>query len=264
MSIGEKVLGGGIYVAIPMGEKYNIAPHKVQQALVSLFSRFLGQLFPVGLNHYWRFTLNTNRPLTREEMVQEAIKGGFKWIWWVDDDVIVPNNAVLTLFNREVDIAAGLVCTRTEPPQPLIFDRRVEGPVKGWEPGSVVRCDGAGFGCTLMRTEIFQKLDPPWFVEDRQILKDDEGKPWTYGSTEDLPLMYRAVDAGFKMYVDTSVNCLHLDWQTGRVFGWDQKVNAPFSQFEDERRLFVTAEKEEELRKAEAENKIEDAREGAV
>ena len=49
--------------------------------------------------------------------------------------------------------------------------------------------------------------------------------------------MYRAKDAGFECYVDTSIVCKHLHWPTGAKFWWDPDKNAPIVQTPDGKKM---------------------------
>jgi len=241
---------GGIYIGVPMGLRTGLRGDQVQQALMPFIGPLMGQMYPVGLSFYMDFRLNQDRAGTREQMVIDALDAGFEWIFWVDDDVIIPRNACLRLFQRQADIIGGLITTKSRPPQPLIYRRKHDGPITDWQVGDVVPCEGMGWGCTLIKMEVFRRLERPWFAEERKML-ETAGEAWTYQTTEDLPLMYRAVDAGFeKVYVDTSVNCRHMDWNTGRMFGWDTEHNAPYAQLKGERELFCTAEQQLKLQEA--------------
>ena len=130
-----------------------------------------------------------------------------------------------------MDICGGLVVTKSDVPQPVIMSRNKWGAVRGWKLGDLVECDGTGFGCTLMRTKIFKALDRPWFTEGYEALETSNPSHVvdSYTCTEDLPLMYRAKDAGFKCCVDTSIICKHVDWESNTRFLWNVERNAPMA-----------------------------------
>jgi len=66
-----------------------------------------------------------------------------------------------------------------------------------WEKDTLVEIDGCGFGCVLIKTDVFRNIkDRPWFD--------------TQGSGEDFYFCRKAIEAGYKIYCDTSIKCSHL------------------------------------------------------
>lgn len=225
-----------IFVGIPVSREYaKMLPGDViQERLNAFWLAMKVMLWPVNAGAIWLYLENPgtgprDRAKAREFIVEKAIESGSKWILWIDNDVLPPANALVRLWGREADMVGGLVMTKGEVPQPLIMRRGEPSCVTDWKPGDVVPCEGSGFGFFLMKTEIFKKLDKPWFAEDRTQISPIE----TITTTEDLPLMYRAIDAGYKCFVDTAVICPHVDWKTGKKFYWHPTENRPCIEMPD-------------------------------
>jgi GT2 family glycosyltransferase len=73
-------------------------------------------------------------------------------------------------------------------------------------------CDGTiqeaytiSMGCTLYPIEIFKTIAYPWFVTTNAL-------------TQDSFFSQLAREAGYKLLVDTSIKCKHIDRKTGKVF----------------------------------------------
>lgn len=213
---------GGIYCAIPIGET-KLDSNKVIQGMGNLMSRMRVLSLPTNTKFLMQVCLNNNRVKARELMVEKALKHDAEWILWVDADVLPPCNGLTKLFARDTDIIGGLVVTKSDTPQPIILRKGQSYQFQDWEPGDLVPCDATGFGFTLMRTEIFKKLEKPWFYEGTDAATERDA----YSTTEDAPLMYRAVEEGFKCFVDTSVICEHVDWKSGMRFSWDPEKRHP-------------------------------------
>jgi len=64
-----------------------------------------------------------------------------------------------------------------------------------WQERQVFPVDALGLGFTLIRRDVFQKLEYPWF-EFKEL-------------SEDFEFMYKAQKAGFKVLLDSSILCLH-------------------------------------------------------
>ena len=231
---------GCIYCAMPIG-KTDLDPTTVLTRMAEFMLHFRVLQLPTNNKLYARALVNDNRAEARETLVDEALKLEADYILWIDIDTLPPCDGLLKLFGRQADMVGGLVVTKSTVPQPLIIRREHKFHVTDWTPGDVVACDGMGFGFTLMRTEIFKKLEKPWFAEGYKALTPLDA----YSCTEDLPLMYRAIDAGFKGYVDTSVICQHVDWKTGNKFSWEPEKNAPLTTYPDGKKyVFYTAEQQ--------------------
>lgn len=78
-----------------------------------------------------------------------------------------------------------------------------------------------GMGVTLINTEIFKKIEPPYFKTRKDLYQNEKGQ-WTkeYG-TEDLYFCEKVFNAGGKILVDTGIFCLHRDRVTGEDYPRD-------------------------------------------
>jgi hypothetical protein len=58
----------------------------------------------------------------------------------------------------------GIYYSKQDVPQPVVFEDNGSGAFHDWEPGSVFEVPGfIGTGCLLIKTEVFDKIEPPWF-----------------------------------------------------------------------------------------------------
>jgi GT2 family glycosyltransferase len=64
-----------------------------------------------------------------------------------------------------------------------------------------------GLGCTLIDMRVFEAVEEPWF---RSTFWVRNGRKDIV--TEDVYFFRKARAAGFKVYIDTSVKCDHVDW----------------------------------------------------
>lgn len=158
---------------------------------------------------------------------EESLRRGFKYLFFIDADVIVPPTAMQILVyhldnNPDYDIASGVYTTKSDPPTPLVWDRWGEGVTWDWTLGDVLRKNivGIGMGCALIRCSLFERLprdkDQPWFLwQEGETETEGDRHPFLVG--EDIYFCRRTVEeAGAKILVDTSIYCKHIDWRTGR------------------------------------------------
>ena len=85
-----------------------------------------------------------------------------------------------------------------------------------WQYGEYFPVDWAGCDALLVSTEVFRTVPYPWFSLD---WKFEEEQPICPLATEDLYFYTKARQAGYRLYVDTAVQCDHQDRGTLHRFG---------------------------------------------
>lgn len=93
-------------------------------------------------------------------IVEEALKDKPDYIWLVEDDQQLPHGILEQLIEADADLAVA------------------DYPVRG-NKHCVTYMRGifqyGGLGCTLVKSEVFEKLDKPYFSCDREYVMSDEG-----------------------------------------------------------------------------------------
>lgn len=93
---------------------------------------------------------------------------------WLDDDMVFSPDTAIVLATEmaDYDMMSGLYFARHKP-LPVVYVRGEEDkddPYKHYPlmraPKRVFACDAVGFGCLLMRTDVFDKVPEPWFTID--------------------------------------------------------------------------------------------------
>lgn len=143
----------------------------------------------------------------RNEIARKAISGGYDYVFMVDSDIIIPENALKCLLEYPVDICFGVYPRKTNPEETELFhkgtfsfdNRYTYNEIK--ELGNVrVDVKGSGFGCALIKTEVFKKLEYPWFnfvsYENVEFLSED--------------LYFCMMAENFTMQADIRVRCKHI------------------------------------------------------
>jgi len=128
------------------------------------------------------------------------------YILFIDDDVLLPTDALVKLISHNKDIICGLYYSRQEPFFPQIYYKNKESKDRYdavFEPEGLIEIDACGGGCLLIKKEVFDKLEKPYF---HYIPRGEK----TLRKGEDLYFCEKAKEAGFKIYCDTSVKCGHM------------------------------------------------------
>jgi SAM-dependent methyltransferase len=166
-----------------------------------------------------------------------------EFLFFLDSDVLVPQDALTKLFYRarcrpDYDLYCGVYCCKwSNPPDPLIYGENGQGAIWDWAVGDILTTESHGvkschMGLTLLRVSAFQKLldaglahgdgtdqgDEPFFC----TINTSETKGGTHvlrRGTEDIYFCSKLVKAGGKVLVDTGVLAGHHDKGTGITYG---------------------------------------------
>ena len=134
---------------------------------------------------------------SRNVLVKEAKSMGADYILWVDSDMILPKDALVRLLSHGKDIVTGAYAFKDINSQDLIAFSADNKRMNYADINGLTEVGGIGFGCCLTKTEIFDKIDFPYFV-----FGEDYG--------EDIYFCKKAREKGLKIYLDPDVKCGHI------------------------------------------------------
>jgi hypothetical protein len=183
------------------------------------FIEALAQLrLPLGVEALQRSIVTGSYvPAQRELIMQDALEGGFDYLFFVDDDIVLPPTALEMLVETAQSdpttaVVGGLYYSR-DSARPIAVANWDSGDtstahVPAFTSTSTDRVDGIGFGCALLRTAAARALTAPYFpahvyVERtvrRALLCD-----------EDYLYCERVRHAGHTVRLDARVRCAHYD-----------------------------------------------------
>ena len=144
----------------------------------------------------------------RDQAAEIALEGGYDWLFFLDSDMEPAPNTIERLLQANVPVNSA-ICFKRQPPYSPCFYPRIEVKPDGevsvdipqdWTKG-LAEVEGVGMACCLIRREVLEKVEKPMFWP-MPIL------------AEDLAFCKRAREAGFKIYVDTSLCCGHVGQMT--------------------------------------------------
>lgn len=164
----------------------------------------------------------------RNELMQGAIADNCDFLLFLGDDVLLPSNTLHQLLQRmwddpSVHLVTGMYWTKTWPSQPYIWRGIQRGPYLDWKHGEYFEVDYAGCDCLLIRLSPEMKaLGPDWFSTDWTW--EAEPEVLNLLATEDFYFFTKARKAGFKLWCDTNVQCLHEDRESGVQFGLTEEM----------------------------------------
>jgi len=152
----------------------------------------------------------------RERLAEEALKDGADAILWVDSDMRFPKDALEILLSRDLPIVGVNATTRRFPVKPtaLDIDPETNDLVKVNSKGKtgLEQVMGVGFGMVLIKKEVFEATQKPWFWFEQT----DKGG--IIG--EDIYFCAKAFDAGFQSVIDHELS-MHIRHIGTYEYGWD-------------------------------------------
>ena len=143
-----------------------------------------------------------------------AIEGATH-LFWTESDMLLPDDTIVRLLEVDKPIVSGVYFLRNGQGQPCLYKKAVRlkdnpypfSPVTLFPQDEPFQLNGCcGMGCALIKREVFETLDRPWFD-----LKEN-----MYG--QDIYFYTKVYDAGIEVWVHPQVRCPQMDHC---VVGWD-------------------------------------------
>jgi len=147
--------------------------------------------------------------VARNVCVREFLNTDATHLFFLDADVAPPHNALEVLLSHNREIVSALVFTSLPDengqvwPVPCAF-RMHDGKLRPYFGRGLVEVDAIGMGCVLIRRNVFETLEPPWFC-----LRYDRSRT-TLSLGEDLDFCEKARAHGFRIFVDYNLVCDHF------------------------------------------------------
>ncbi len=139
------------------------------------------------------------------EAVFHAIRDGATHLMCIEDDTFPPLDAIERLLAHDQPIVCGWYPKRQAGKRvgvPIILKdgkrQTLDDPDAYFD---LVKLYTAPMGCTLIKVDVFKKIEMPWFVTTGQL-------------TQDSFFSQKARDAGYTLWCDTSIRCDHIDRDT--------------------------------------------------
>lgn len=162
------------------------------------------------------YGMDTDR--SRIQAVKQAQSMNAKYIWFVDDDTVPPADAGRHLVyileqkgppHGKAMVAGGIYCTRSSPPEPIVYQEQGAGPFWDWRVGETFECWGLGTGCMMVNMQVFEHIPEPWFLTTDTA---------THKETDDLYFCARVHEAGYQVWAHGGILCHHYDLDKGITY----------------------------------------------
>lgn len=183
-----------------------------------------GLLIPEGTETSLSIVHAYNVADGRNKLVDIMFNEGYDYIFFVDNDVILPKNALVDLYNMNWYFTTGTYArkeqrTLTDKDQFTTLynhderNKDVYCPtfmyLSSLPPNKLTQVDCCGFGCTLIRKDLFEKIEKPYFFFAHE-LAPKTGVRAEYCIGEDMYFCRKVVKSGFQIWAHGDVLCGHL------------------------------------------------------
>ena len=160
-------------------------------------------------------------PAQREMIVRDAVARGADLLAMIDDDMVVPPDALELLIAALADdpsaALAGALYYSRDSARPMAVARwssrdTTTAAIPAFRSGAVSTVDGVGFGCVVVRGAALRALRPPYFAAHIFI---DEASRTVRQCDEDYLLCERLREGGGRVLLHAGVRAPHYDRATG-------------------------------------------------
>lgn len=134
--------------------------------LAALAAFSVNKGYDVRLNH----CCGTIIPEIRMRLAQIAIEQGADWMFWLDSDMRFPKDALERLLKHDKPIVGANYVTREVPPHSTarVFKDKNTATIADHVNTTTTstgleQVDYIGFGCVLIKSDVFKSLEKPWF-----------------------------------------------------------------------------------------------------
>jgi FkbM family methyltransferase len=149
----------------------------------------------------------------------------YDYLFAVDSDIQFKPDTLAKLISHDKDVVSGLYIQR-KPGQHIleIYSNGTNVPYTQLKGKGLVEIDGCGFGCVLVKSNVFKSVGYPQFVYKSALDHKDT-------VSEDTYFCMKAKEKGFHVYADTTILCEHIG-STKFVVDVDPPTIKPQSSFD--------------------------------
>ena len=146
----------------------------------------------------------------RNQLVERALENGCTHILMMDSDQVYPYDTIMKLLSHDKPVVSAIVHRRYPGFDPILY-RGVPGRYIHVSDEEILDCkdkkqlveiDATGCGCVLYNTEVFLKVDAPWF----QFTRDEKNN--VVG--EDIGFCYKLRKTGYNIFCDPTIDIGHM------------------------------------------------------
>lgn len=145
----------------------------------------------------------------RNKIVEHALKHNYTHLLFIDDDIFMPFRGLQKLLEHEKDVIGFPAYAKELPLKSNVFPHFYFFSIPKLPIGKLMKVDFLGTGCMLINTDIFKKMDYPYFGVAIPILDEINGTKISYKTSEDEYFCRKVKKLGIDVFVTTEEVCEH-------------------------------------------------------
>lgn len=195
-----------ILIAIPTNRNIEA------QTFKSIYDLEIPEGYQVEFQYFWGYQVEQVRNLIAHWIVNHD----YDYLFAVDSDIAFSKDTLKKLLSHDVDMVSGIYIQRIPGKHTIEIMRANEHggvshvPYEQIKGQGLVEIDGCGFGCVLIKKQVFQSIPYPQFVYKSAI-------DHAHTISEDVYFCKQVRNMGIQIYADTSILCEHIGSWTFRV-----------------------------------------------
>ena len=168
------------------------------------FTSFIAMLYQsANIQLYFNFYNGPYIHENRNQIVEEAKRAECTHIMFIDNDMAFPSDGMLNLIKHDKDIVGGAYKMKTTDLKGTVKVKSASGELLNVDnpPSALFQCDVIPAGFMLVKMEVFDKLEFPYFFTDY------EGREVV---GEDVYFCKKAKEAGYEVWCDGNIKLGHV------------------------------------------------------
>jgi len=158
----------------------------------------------------WGYCASKECGVGRSTFVHTALKDPeVTHVFNIDSDVVPPPRALKRLLDYDLPIVAGIYPTVTKDRKTWSFKMNGDSDWQSRDiplPESLTKVTAIGGSTVLIKREVFENLEQPWF---RATYRIEDGN---YAIKEDEYFSFTARNAGYELFIDPTIVCRHYNY----------------------------------------------------
>lgn len=164
-----------------------------------------------GVGTYLTVQIGGYAARNRNESVKQAQENNSDYLMFIDNDMTFPPSGIVRLLDHDKDIVGVHYNARGVPGKPIVSTVKMadaQGNLIGSDsmPSQLFKCYGVGTGFTLIKMDVFKKLEKPYFI----AWEEENGEH----HTEDIDFCRKAAQAGFDVWCSPTIKVGHIGTYT--------------------------------------------------
>lgn len=209
-----------VLIGIPFGKPQDMMSHQAWTSL--MISVAVNPNYIIAIRYATTASLDANR----EFIAQASLDEKCDWCLMVDTDMSYPSNLLDVLISRDKDVIGVPAYSRGENPDtklktisPTLYD--YDKDISSWQRWKKIeqtepfKVDTIGGGILLVKTEVFEKIEQPWFPYSYYKKNDYAG---ILG--DDMGFCLRCMEAGVEVWADPTFGDNIRHWH---MYGYSKK-----------------------------------------